>query len=140
MRLFISWISNAACDRALVVTTDRVLRLADGLCSCARAIVCALCVRAICVPDSYAEINEVSEEQGAPYTLHDITSSGLTMTWPTTASNKHRVAGPVAQQNWGAITVDFDSGRVELSLHDGKSGASVTGISLQLSDLRDPSW
>ena len=87
-----------------------------------------------------AELNEITISQGAPYTLHDLTSSGLTMTWPTTAPNSHRVAGPMSVTNWGSVRVDFGNGLVVLSLHDAVSGASVIGRSLQLSALQGATW
>ena len=86
----------------------------------------------------YAELNELGVEHGAPYTLHDLTSSGLTMTWPTTAPNRFRVAGPVSVPNWGAVEIDFaaDDPTVELRVHDAASGAPLVGRSLRLSDLQ----
>ena len=86
----------------------------------------------------YAEINEINASEGAPYTLHDLCSSGLTMTWPSTAPNMHRVAGPVREANWGSVTIDFeaDDPTIDLSVHDGKTGVSKVGLSLKLSSLR----
>jgi len=99
----------------------------------------------------YGEINEVRASDasrdatesvgapiGAPYTVHELLSSGLTMTWPRPAENVHRIAGPVVHPNWGSVAIDFDAEdpRIELSIHDAVSGEPQVGLSLRLSDLR----
>ena len=88
----------------------------------------------------YGELSEVNpaDHPSAPYTMHDLCSSGLTMTWPTVALNRHRVAGPVTATNWGAVRIDFEAEdpRIELSLHDAQTGEHRVGLSLSLSALR----
>jgi len=86
----------------------------------------------------YAEVNEVRPSEGAPYMIHDVCSSGLTMTWPSTAPNAYRVAGPVRETNWGAISIDFGAAdpTIGLSLYDAESGERRAGLSLLLSKLQ----
>jgi len=97
----------------------------------------------------YGEINVIraagthpesgdAQDATPPYTIHELLSSGLTMTWPRPEVNAHRIAGPVMSPNWGAIAIDFEVAdpTIELRLHDAVSGASQVGLSLRLSDLR----
>ena len=60
------------------------------------------------------------------------------MTWPKTANNMFRVAGPVRATNWGRVTIDFemDDPVIELSVHDAATGQSQVGLSLRLSALQ----
>ena len=87
----------------------------------------------------YGEINEVNIARGAPYTLFDLTSSGLNMRLPA-QPNRHRLGRPVEAHNWGAVAVDFGATAadttIELRLHDAKTGKPLISHSLPLSDLQ----
>lgn len=54
----------------------------------------------------YAELSRLSE--GVPYPLWDLTSSGLTETWPYIAPNKLRVGKGFSVPNYGRIAIDWD--------------------------------
>jgi alkaline phosphatase D len=54
----------------------------------------------------YAELSRLS--QGVPYPLWDLTSSGLTETWPYIAPNKLRVGEGYSIPNYGRIAVDWE--------------------------------
>jgi alkaline phosphatase D len=43
-----------------------------------------------------------------PYPFWDLTSSGLTETWPYLAPNKYRVGEGYSVQNFGTIEIDWD--------------------------------
>ena len=53
----------------------------------------------------YAEISKL-EEPGL-YPLYDITSSGITSTWSFATPNKNRIEGPVMDNHFGLITVEW---------------------------------
>lgn len=53
----------------------------------------------------YAEISKL-QEQGL-YPLYDITSSGITSTWSFATPNKNRIEGPVMDNHFGLITVEW---------------------------------
>ncbi|HRK30988.1 MAG TPA: alkaline phosphatase D family protein [Tepidisphaeraceae bacterium] len=53
----------------------------------------------------YAEISRL--EPDGLYPLHDITSSGLTQTWDFATPNTNRIEGPVMDNNFGQITIDW---------------------------------
>jgi len=59
---------------------------------------------------------EISRTDEGPYLLYDFTSSGLTHVneeYPK-APNRHRVAGPFVDLNFGLIEIDWDQGIVSL--------------------------
>jgi len=54
----------------------------------------------------YAELSRLSE--GVPYPLWDLTSSGLTETWPYIAPNRLRVGEGHSIPNYGRIRIDWE--------------------------------
>lgn len=54
----------------------------------------------------YGEISRL--DVNVPYTLWDITSSGLTETWPVLPPNVHRVGDAVRENNFGVIEIGWD--------------------------------
>jgi len=62
---------------------------------------------------------ELSEVDNAGHPLFELTSSGLTQTWPSFGPNVHRVGEPFTQPNFGLVIVDWESGpRVTLEVRD----------------------
>ena len=77
----------------------------------------------------YAEISKLTEP--GLYPIYDITSSGLSSTWHFATPNKNRIEGPVMENHFGLLTIDwmktnptikmeiwdiYDNQRVEYSL------------------------
>ena len=53
----------------------------------------------------YAEISKF--EHPDSYPLYDVTASGLSQTWRFAAPNKKRIKGPIMDNNFGLLTVNF---------------------------------
>jgi alkaline phosphatase D len=62
----------------------------------------------------YAELSRV--EHPGLYPIYDITSSGLSSTWEFATPNKNRVCGPVMQNHFGLITINWDLPDPQISL------------------------
>ncbi|MDU8885946.1 alkaline phosphatase D family protein [Yeosuana sp. MJ-SS3] len=55
----------------------------------------------------YAEISKLKTPN--LYPIYDITSSGLSSTWYFAAPNKNRIEGPIMENHFGLLTIDFDN-------------------------------
>ena len=55
----------------------------------------------------YAEISRLNNEKGYP--IYDVTSSGITSTWHFATPNANRIEGPVMENHYGMITIDWDN-------------------------------
>lgn len=53
----------------------------------------------------YAEISRL-EEPGL-YPLYDVTASGITSTWDFATQNKNRIEGPVMDNHYGLLTIEW---------------------------------
>ena len=53
----------------------------------------------------YAEISRVNEK--GLYPVYDITASGITSTWLFATPNDNRIEGPVMDNHFGLITIDW---------------------------------
>jgi len=53
----------------------------------------------------YAEISKFEEPE--LYPIYDVTSSGLSSTWHFATPNKNRIEGPVMENHFGLITIDW---------------------------------
>ena len=69
----------------------------------------------------YAEIS-VLEEEGL-YPVYDVTSSGLSSTWLFATPNKNRIEGPIMDNHFGMLTIDW--------------GATQPEIKMEIWDIRD---
>ena len=58
----------------------------------------------------YSEISKVETDY---YPLFDFTSSGLSSTWRFATPNKNRIEGPVMDNHFGLITIDFSEPKNE---------------------------
>lgn len=62
----------------------------------------------------YAELSRL--EQKGIYPLYDVTSSGITSTWDFATPNDNRIKGPVMENNYGLIKVDWSKADPEITL------------------------
>ncbi len=71
------------------------------------------------------------------YPLYDITSSGITQSWPTLEPNTYRVGRAFKPNNLGMIEVDWDAQPVKLKFSiRNKKGRVVRHVHVALSELR----
>lgn len=72
-----------------------------------------------------------------PYPLWELTSSGLTKTWPYAAPNVNRVGAPYHGRNFGMIEIDWDRSDPAITLRaHNEAGMPVLSRTLALSALR----
>ena len=57
-------------------------------------------------------------EPDAGYPLYDLTSSGITETWPTIEPNENRVGMPVPENNYGFVEIHWSDGTIVLGIVD----------------------
>jgi len=83
----------------------------------------------------WGEISKL--ERDGRYPIYDVTSSGLTETWPTIEPNTNRVGDYVRENNFGTIRIDWTrpDPEIRLRLHD-VNGVLRNEVALTLSALR----
>jgi alkaline phosphatase D len=65
----------------------------------------------------YGEISRQSVD--GLYPIYDVTSSGITSTWDFSTCNMHRIEGPVMENHFGLLTIDWQrSPRVHMRIID----------------------
>lgn len=57
----------------------------------------------------YAEISKF--EHPGCYPLYDLTASGLSQTWKFATPNRNRIEGPIMDNHFGLLTIDFIAGQ-----------------------------
>ncbi len=62
----------------------------------------------------YSEISKLKEEN--IYPIYDFTSSGLSSTWHFATPNKHRIEGPVMDNHFGLITINWSKKPIQISM------------------------
>jgi alkaline phosphatase D len=62
----------------------------------------------------YAELSQL--DVNVPYTLWDLTSSGLTEVWPAATPNANRVSDVVREPNFGLIEIDWQGAQTTVTL------------------------
>ncbi len=62
----------------------------------------------------YAEMSKL--DVNVPYTLWDLTSSGITEVWPVVPPNSNRVSEVLREANFGSIEIDWQGERTGLTL------------------------
>jgi len=62
----------------------------------------------------YAELSKL--DVNVPYTLWDLTSSGLTEEWPVPTPNANRIGGVLPEANFGFIDIDWQGPSTRLTL------------------------
>ncbi|TAE84377.1 MAG: alkaline phosphatase family protein [Bacteroidetes bacterium] len=55
----------------------------------------------------YGEISRLTTE--GQYPIYDVTSSGLSSTWEFATPNQNRIAGPVMENHFGLITINWEA-------------------------------
>ena len=62
----------------------------------------------------YAEISKLQPE--GMYPIYDVTSSGITSTWHFATPNANRIEGPVMDNHFGLITIDWNKKDIEVKM------------------------
>ncbi len=62
----------------------------------------------------YAELSKV--DVNVPYTLWDLTSSGLTESWPAATPNANRVSDVIREPNFGLVEIDWQDAQTTVTL------------------------
>jgi alkaline phosphatase D len=62
----------------------------------------------------YAEVSRL--QSPGMYPIYDVTSSGITSTWHFATPNTNRIEGPVMENHFGLITIDWDKPDVEIKM------------------------
>jgi Phosphodiesterase/alkaline phosphatase D len=82
----------------------------------------------------YAEIS-VLKEPGL-YPIYDVTSSGITSTWHFPTPNDNRIEGPVMENHFGLLSVDWDKKDpvIKMEIYDIRGNQRIEH-SIRLSDI-----
>ena len=80
----------------------------------------------------YSEISK--NERAGLYPIYDITSSGLSETWKFATPNKNRIEGPIMDNNFGLLTVDWKKLDLKMEIWD-KKGNQRFEYTIPFSDL-----
>jgi alkaline phosphatase D len=66
----------------------------------------------------YAEISRITRED--LYPIYDVTASGITSTWDFATPNDNRIDGPVMENHYGLITIDWkkEDPTITMEIHD----------------------
>jgi alkaline phosphatase D len=82
----------------------------------------------------YAEISRLQED--GLYPIYDVTASGITSTWDFATPNDNRIEGPVMENHFGLITIDWkqDDPTVKMEIHD-VEGKKRISREIRLSEL-----
>lgn len=62
----------------------------------------------------YAEISKLHAE--GMYPIYDVTSSGITSTWHFATPNANRIEGPVMENHFGMISIDWSKPDIEVKM------------------------
>jgi len=62
----------------------------------------------------YGEISQL--EVDGLYPVYDVTSSGITSTWHFAAPNDNRIEGPVMENHFGLISIDWNKKDPEIKM------------------------
>lgn len=81
----------------------------------------------------YAEISKIKREN--LYPIYDITSSGLSEKWKFPTPNCNRIEGPVMDNNFGLLSVNWKNNSLKMEIWDKTKNQRVE-YSIPLSDLK----
>lgn len=82
----------------------------------------------------YAEISKLNVPEAYP--LYDVTASGITSTWDFATPNDNRIDGPVMENHFGLITVDWNQSDPEITFQIvDVSNTTRINRSIKLSEL-----
>ncbi len=71
----------------------------------------------------YGELSKFINEK--TYPIFDLTSSGLTQTWDFATPNSKRIAGPVMENHYGQLLIDFKTQMVRLQIINHKKELKI---------------
>lgn len=81
----------------------------------------------------YAEISKL-ENEGA-YPIYDVTASGITSTWDFATQNKNRIEGPVMDNHFGLLTIDWAANpTIKMEIIDKRNNQRIE-YTIKLSDI-----
>jgi alkaline phosphatase D len=83
----------------------------------------------------YAELSKITT--AGLYPIYDLTSSGITSKWDFATPNDNRIEGPVMENNFGLVRIDWSKPdpEIDLQIHD-VDGKVRINRSIRLSDLQ----
>lgn len=83
----------------------------------------------------YAELSKLEVDKGYP--LYDVTSSGITSTWSFATPNDNRLDGPVMENNYGLVLIDWseEDPKITFRIHD-VAGKKRVDRTIKLSELK----
>lgn len=83
----------------------------------------------------YAELSRLTDS--GIYPIYDLTSSGITSTWGFAAPNDNRIDGPVMENNFGLLKINWEVSDPEITMqiHD-TSGQERISRTIKLSELK----
>lgn len=83
----------------------------------------------------YAEISKINED--SLYPIYDITASGITSTWDFATPNDNRVDGPVMENHFGMIEIDWEQSDpvISMRIYDVKNQMRIER-KVKLSELK----
>ncbi|HSN62329.1 MAG TPA: hypothetical protein VLR49_15430, partial [Ferruginibacter sp.] len=82
----------------------------------------------------YAEISKLDEP--GLYPIYDITSSGITSTWDFPTPNKNRIEGPVMDNHFGLLTIEWKKDPVIVMQIIDKNNNSRIEYEINASELK----
>jgi alkaline phosphatase D len=73
----------------------------------------------------YAEISKLQGD--GLYPIYDVTASGITSTWDFATPNKNRIEGPVMENHFGLLTIDWDRDpRIKMEIIDAARNSRIS--------------
>lgn len=83
----------------------------------------------------YAEISKL--QVNGIYPIYDVTSSGITSTWDFATPNDNRIEGPIMENNFGLVKIDWNKidPEITLQIHDA-TGTERISRTIKLSELK----
>jgi alkaline phosphatase D len=71
----------------------------------------------------YGELSKFTNEK--TYPIYDLTSSGLTQTWDFATPNSKRIAGPVMENHYGQLLINFKTETIRLQIINHKKEVKI---------------
>jgi alkaline phosphatase D len=72
----------------------------------------------------YAEVSKMKYD--GLYPIYDVTASGITSTWDFAAQNKNRIEGPIMENHFGLLTIEWDKDpKIKMEIIDHTSNSRI---------------
>jgi alkaline phosphatase D len=82
----------------------------------------------------YAEISKIQHD--GLYPIYDITASGITSTWDFATANKNRIEGPIMENHFGLLTIDWQQDpTIKMEIIDNTNNHRID-YQIKLSELK----